>query len=108
MFWTALTKLIHDKCTHCTRLSFSKELILFGLAENIRTDSALDSIILYAKFYIYKCKLKESLPILEQFVHELNHRVIVEKAVAFNQGKQRQSFEKWQLYKQIFNVSVEA
>ena len=102
MFWTALTNLIHEKRTHCTRLSFNKELILFGLAENIRTDSALDSIILYAKFFIYKCKLRESLPNLEQFLHELNHRVIVEKAVAFNQGKQRLSFEKWQLYKHIF------
>ena len=75
---------------------------MFGLAENIRTDSALDSIILYAKFFIYKCKLRESLPILEHFLHELSHRVIVEKAIAFSQGKQRISFEKWQLYRQIF------
>ena len=102
MFWTALMNLLHEKCTHCIRLSFTKELIMFGLAENIRTDSALDSIILYAKFFIYKCKLRESLPILEHFLHELSHRVIVEKAIAFSQGKQRLSFEKWQLYRQIF------
>ena len=84
--------LLHATCTHCTRLSFSKELIIFGLAQNICTDSAVDSIILYAKFFIYKCKLRESLPKLEQFLNELNHCVIVEKAVAFYQGKQRLFF----------------
>ena len=56
LFWKELLKLLREKCTHCDRFAFSKELVIFGLKENVMLDNAIDFIILFAKFFIYKCK----------------------------------------------------
>ena len=78
-FWQNLLQLIHEKCHHCTRFYFCPELILFGLANEIYTDRIMDFIILFAKFYIYKCKLNELRPDILSFLRQLKKDFLLKK-----------------------------
>jgi hypothetical protein len=78
-FWTDLENMLKDKCQHCYNMGFSKELILFGVRLNTRTDKVMDLLLLLAKFYIYKCKLQDVYPNLQAFVAVLKNRFCIEK-----------------------------
>ena len=102
-FWNDFLKLLREKCTHCDRLNLCQELILFGIAEHLYTDEALDSVILYAKFFIYKCKLQDIKPEVNLFFIELKHRFVIEKAVASKKGRLKKFVEKWRMYQHFLN-----
>ena len=68
---------------HCDNLSFDIELVLFGVAENIKTDEGLDFIILFGKFYIYKCRINKTKPEVRNFLRELNMKFKIEKHAAY-------------------------
>ena len=95
-----------EKCTHCVRLNLSKELILFGKIENVYTDKAIDSILLYAKYFVYKCKLQERIPLIDQCISELKHRISIEKVLASRTGKVNSFKDKWKLYVRIFDAGI--
>ena len=80
----------------------SAHLIIFGCDEFIRTDDVLDFIIVFAKFYIYKCKMNGDLPSLEVFIHLLRNRYEIERFVAFTQMYGERFHEMWQLYLTLF------
>ena len=105
-FWKDLIKTIQQKCTHCDRLNLSQELILFGKTENVYTDKAIDSILLYAKYFVYKCKLQERRPLFDQCMLELKHRIKIERILAFRTGKLSSFKDKWKLYVDIFDEEI--
>ena len=87
---------------NCDRFNLCPELVLFGTTDNVFTDKAIDSILLYAKYYIYKCKLQEIRPTLDLYISELKHRVIIEKALALRAGKANIFFDKWRTINLVF------
>ena len=87
LFWKELLKLLREKCTHCDRFAFSKELVIFGLKENVMLDNAIDFIILFAKFFIYKCKLEKVIPLNKNFIKCLITRLKIERHNASAQKK---------------------
>ena len=105
-FWKDLIKTLKEKCTHCVRLNLSKELILFGKIENVYTDKAIDSILLYAKYFVYKCKLQERIPLIDQCISELKHRITIEKVLASRTGKVNTFKDKWKLYAGMFDAGI--
>ena len=105
-FWKDLVKKLQEKCTHCDRLNLCQELILFGTTELIYTDKAIDSILLYAKYFVYKCKLQERRPQLDHFISELKHRIIVEKALSYRIGKLNVFNDKWRLYSEMVDGDI--
>lgn len=105
-FWNNLVNLLQEKCTNCDRLKLRQELVLFGTAENVFTDKAFDSILLYAKYFIYKCKLQETIPQLDLFLSELKHRMIVEKALALRAGKIYKFSDKWKTYARLIDANI--
>ena len=104
-FWKDLNEYIKEKCTHCDRLNFNIELILFGVSKLINTDKPLNFIILFAKFYIYKCKLETINPILNNFIRQLQYRYIIEKNLALKNNKETEFQRNWQIYSEIFNMA---
>ena len=70
------------------------------------TDKAFDSILLYAKYFIYKCKLQETIPQLDLFLSELKHRIIVEKALALRAGKIYKFSDKWKTYARLIDANI--
>jgi hypothetical protein len=78
-FWRDLKNFLDNNCVHTANFIFSEELVLFGIQRDTKTDKSFDLILLLAKFYIYKCKLQECLPVLGAFKNILKFRYNIEK-----------------------------
>ena len=66
-----------DLVAHCNKvqnLKFNEKIILFGTDDNFKSDSVLDFIILYAKYFIYSCRYEKIKPQLCAFRKELKKR----------------------------------
>ena len=98
-FWTHLENYITTKCTHSNRFYFTKELVLFGICNKIKTDRICDLLILLAKHYIYKCKVRKTLPIFRNFKHVINYRYLVESYINDNS---REFKNEWLPYINMF------
>ena len=98
-FWISLENHINAKCTHANRFHFTKELILFGLCDKIRTDKICDLIILLAKHHIYKCKVRNILPTFINFKHIIHYRYMVESCINDNS---REFKNEWHPYLNMF------
>ena len=85
-------------CSTCSRFDFLDQLILFGVKPNVQTDKAMDLLILWAKFYIYKCKFQDSKPVLEHFRTVLKFRYKTEKYLAYMIGRGREFLIEWMPY----------
>ena len=55
-----------------------KRIVLFGIDGNFKSDSVLDFIILYAKYFIYSCRYEKIKPQLCAFRKELKKRYEIE------------------------------
>ena len=99
-FWAELEAQLHSKCDNCARLSLSMELVLFGVKDNVITDKAFDYLILFAKFFIYKCKLQSTQPNCTPFIHNLKFQVKLQR-IADSRHKSRQ---KWYPYQSLLDV----
>ena len=60
-FWNAFVELIINNSPHINNLSLDAELIIFGENSITVTDGIFDLFILLAKFFIYKCKVTDTL-----------------------------------------------
>ena len=74
-FWTGLTDLFKNKCNNVSNLKLTSLLILLGHDRVIKTDCVFDFIILFAKYYIYTCKIEATLPQLPVFFKETDRPV---------------------------------
>lgn len=101
-FWKTCQYALQNKTTHCSQLKFNEELILFGNSESITTDKILDLIIVMAKFYIYKCKLQNTLPDLTTFCNTLKSRYQSELYCAMLSGSQHLCVQRWTHYNALF------
>ena len=79
------------------------DLVIFGSSEGVRTDTAVDFIILYAKFYIYKCRFTDNIPDLLLFLRDLKNRLVIEKLSAIRRNKDGQFQLRWYPYMELFN-----
>merc|ERR1711963_301810 len=102
-FWKDLETLLRLKCYNCSGFSFKLDLVIFGSSEGIRTDTAVDFIILYAKFYIYKCRFTDNIPDLLLFLRDLKNRLVIEKLSAIRRNKDGQFQLRWYPYTELFN-----
>ena len=68
LFWNKLEGFICDHCNNVQNLKFNekkerkkkkKKKKLFGTDGNLKSDTVLDFIILYAKYFIYSCRYKK-------------------------------------------------
>ena len=96
-FWTRLNEYINVKCVHVHNFYFTKDLVLFGICNQIKTDDILDLIILLAKQYIYNCKVNKTLPSLTPFKYIIYKRYCLEKEFERNIDIGR-----WLPYKSMF------
>jgi hypothetical protein len=104
LFWNNLKFEIKNHCPHATNLQFSEELILFGTCKNIVSDKALDFIILLAKYFIYKCKLENTLPLLNHYMSCLRYSYVIEKYAATKKGKCDEFCKNWLPYQNLLST----
>ena len=100
-FWEELLASLKEKCRHCDCFSFNLELVIFGTSKNVFTDKAIDFMILFAKFYIYKCKLQNAIPQYNTYLQQLKSRVRTEKYSAITCHKLTEFERNWLQYKYL-------
>ena len=81
-FWRGLESLLQQKCSNCDRLCLTAQFTIFGTEENTITDKIFDFIILLARFFIYKCKFKDTVPTIAGFLSFLRVRYLDEEYTA--------------------------
>ena len=81
IFWANLTQLINKRCQHVHNFRLDKQLILFGQSSCMYTDSVCNLMILMAKFFIYRSKVKNTPLLLNMFITEFYQRYCTEKII---------------------------
>ena len=62
----------------------------------------MNFLILFAKFYIYKCKFDNIKPNLKTYIKLLQHRISIERALAFKSNKYEAFKNSWFVYQPLF------
>ena len=104
-FWKNFSQWVESKCTHIGYINLQADLILFGSSTSFKTDELFDLIILLAKYYLYKCKLKEILPKVDQFKAEMTYYFFIDKERYFNKSLFNQFNVRWAMYRNLVDNS---
>ena len=91
-----------EKCMNAANLLLSQTFVLFGNDINIKSDMVFSFIILFAKHYIYSCRLQKCHPQLNVFLAKLKYRYKVEEYIARVQLKYLEFSAGWLVYKPLF------
>ena len=102
-FWKDFLELLKRQCAGCNNLILSKALILFGEEKETQTDAAIDLILLSAKYYIHRCRLQDSMPILHIFQRMMKETYEVEKYSSQLENKSYKFDLQWFPYLNIVN-----
>ena len=94
-FWSGLSSFLDSINFQC---AFNFQNICFGLLNDSPKNNILNFIILYSKYYIYSCKLNNSIPCLNNFKHKLRRRIEIGKQIALNHDKLEEHDRKWRLF----------
>ena len=83
-------------------MSLDAELIIFGENNITVTNGIFDLFILLAKFFIYKCKVADTLPNIEHFKCFLKSRYQIERSIHYSKSLHSKFQTKWAMYHNIF------
>ena len=83
---------IKKKCIH-SKIFIPRYLFCFGLGK--KTHHLINTIIFYAKYFIYKTKYEEKNLSFLRFTKELDFLQQVEHIIAFRKGKKNTHKQKW-------------
>lgn len=97
-FWADLFGLLKNSCAGCANLEMNKDVILFNIQDKDVSDPVIDLFILMAKYYLHKCKLQGSRPIISVFHAVLRQRYTVEKYYSQLCQKSHEFNMKWYPY----------
>jgi hypothetical protein len=67
----------------------------FGVQKKSRNDSLINMIILLAKYYIFKCKMENSIPKPDFFLMYVKERKMIEECIAETKNKMNKHNQKW-------------
>ena len=102
-FWLDCEKVLNEKCPLACDMKLNQNIVLFGTDLGFRTDSITDFIIVFAKYYIFKCKINNTFPNISNFIRELKHRYRVEEYNAKVSGNGETFCREWLFHTGIFD-----
>ena len=100
-FWLNLEKHLKERCITCENLTLTNTLVLLGYQHNVKTDDGFDSLLLYAKYYIFRCKNNETSPFLKDFLVDLKFQHKIEENRYKIEAKYDKFLIKWFPYTNI-------
>ena len=103
-FWSDLVSLMQRKCENCITLTISQEMVLFGTDENCEMDDVFELILLFAKFFVYKCRFNNTRPRLQAFLKELQYKYKTEEHVHCLKMQHNEFHRKWYPYINLIDV----
>ena len=66
-FWEQFQIVVNAGCSNATSVTLDENSVLFGHDIHFKSDNTFDLIILQAKFFNYKCKIKKTIKQLHLF-----------------------------------------
>ena len=102
-FWTRLLTLLKENCNHCVRLNFNPCLILLNNDNSTVVDDVFVKILLTSKFFIYKCRINNTKPYVEQYLLYLKQIYTIEKFAASMKMKKSKFDLNWAPYLSLLN-----
>ena len=78
-FWVDFERFLGEKCMHIENLKMNEELVILGNSTYIKLDDVLYFIILFAKHFLYKCRLENTRPAFCRFLKCLEDRFKIEE-----------------------------
>ncbi len=100
-FWRDFQNIVREKCENCTRLVLNVELVLFGNSENTKTDEIFNQIMLWAKYFVYKCRIDKIKPALPIFLKYLKTKYEEDKYIHCVEMSYLEFNRKWYPYKKL-------
>ena len=91
-FWTDIENYLSSKNIHVL-LDYS--IISFGVTETSSLYMIVNSILIIAKYFIFKNKYAKTIPSFIQFISYLKYIENIEKLIANSKNKTVQHEEKW-------------
>ena len=100
--------MLNARCSNATSVTLNENIVLFGhdIHFNFKSDSTFDFIILQAKFFIYKCKINKTLPLLHSFKRYLKTNFEVYKYNAKLNMSYGKIVIEWCPYQQLIDVKT--
>ena len=100
-FWNQVLTWVKSNCTNCDTLSFSEQLVIFGIKRHVITDKVVDLLLLTGKWHIYKCKLQNREPSIDIFKQQFKERYTTERLMNIARLKVKRFDDAWLPYKQL-------
>ena len=91
--WTNLEVYLNQKQV---KLNLNYMLISFGYTEWSSYSTLLNTILIYAKYFIYKNKFTKTIPLFNNFIKYLKHVKNIEQIIAMAKDKVEQHNSKWE------------
>jgi len=98
-FWDELVTLINNTCQNTVNFRLTENLVILGVDKCIKIDSIIAFILIFAKQYIYKCKLDNQIPNVAVLIRKLEYRYKIEEYNARLNFMYNDFCSRWQPYK---------
>ena len=76
--------------------------ISFGILNLNQHRSAINFIVLHAKYFIFKCKCLQQRPTLQHFKNSIKSNIDIERIIAQRKGKYETHCRKWNPFIQLY------
>ena len=100
--WNDLQQIINTSCNVTKQLALNNSSILLGLDPTQAQNKVIDQIILFAKQYIYNCKVFKRDIKVRAFLSILSNKYKVECIRSHNAKDQINFLVNWKLYANLF------
>ena len=77
------------------RLTLNIEMVMFGSDGKTCTDGVFDQILLFAKYFIYTCRINKVKPAIQHFMKYLKYKYKIEKYACALEMKSADFNIKW-------------
>ena len=109
MFWECICvqtfwmQLKHYMNENGLEINITFKTSTFGVQEQRSSDSKLiNSVILFAKYFIFKNKCTKSIPSWQAFTLYMKNRLMIEKEIALMKDKLREFQTNWEIVIRMF------
>ena len=90
VFWNQLSIFLSEKGIN---LHISKRVLFLGTRDG--ENQLLNFLIICAKYYIYCCKYKATIPTIQNFKHVIKQKEQIEKIISLNNNNYDKHLRKW-------------
>ena len=97
---------MYGVCANVLVVSLNESIVLFGHDSKSKSYKTIDLIILLAKFFIYKCKVKKNIPQFHLFKNCLKTAFEAYKHIAIINMSYDQFTREWQFYRTLMDIDL--